>query len=167
MQEFIFGTRDKQRAVQCMRAIRDLVNEFLRVKGRVVVVVKELSKSRAQEERYNAMIGVIAKHVPFQSEDDERPRLYDRSVWKMLLVDDYAKECEMMGQPLRKPGRYMPALDGTGRIVRERPSTTDFSTEEAANFIEYLFAKGTEYGVQWPASSDDIAFAESVYGEVA
>lgn len=167
MKEFIFCTRNKSHAVECMRAIRDLVNEFLRVKGRVVVVVKELSKSRAQEERYNAMIGTIAKQVPFQSDDDERPRLYDSSVWKMLLVDDYAKECEMMGQPLRKPGRYMPSLDGTGRIVSERPSTTDFSTEEAANFIEYLFAKGSEYGVQWPASTDDIAFATSIFGEVA
>ena len=169
MFDFEFSIRDRVHAINSMRAIRDLVNDFLRVKGSVVVIVMEVSKSRTQEQHYHAQIGEIARLVTFDADGDEQEhcrrdfsgsgRRYGPETWKMMLVDEFDQERTAMGEPLRRPGRYVPALDGSGRLICERAKTSDFTPEEATAFIEYLYAKGVEYGIDWSQSEKAIARA--------
>lgn len=107
--------------------------------GPVEIEVKRESKTRDQEAKYHAMIADIAKTVEIDG------RHFDAEVWKAWLVDDFENEKKAMGETLHHPGRTVLSLDGT-RVVTIRPTTTKFQRQEAGEFIEYLYAKGTELG---------------------
>lgn len=107
-----------------------------------MVVFSEPVKKRAQEERYHAMIGDIAKQV------EHIGRKWHTEDMKRLLIDDFADEMRMAGTPLHHDGRVIPSLDGQ-RIVQLGIQSRDFYVKEAAQFIEYLFAFGAARGVQW------------------
>lgn len=107
-----------------------------------VVTIQEPKKSRDQEEKYHAMIGDIAKCVPFMG------KLIHRDDMKRLLVDAFAKVMRDAGTPLHHDGRVVPSLDGE-RVVQLGIQTKDFRVSEAAQFIEYLYAFGTENNVAW------------------
>ena len=53
-----------------------------------------------------------------------------------------------MGEPLKRGNSFTPSLCGT-YMVPHRPSTKEFDKEISSQFIEYLFAKGSEYGVEF------------------
>jgi hypothetical protein len=107
-----------------------------------VVKISEPKKKRAQEEKYHAMIGDIAKHCTFMG------RRWDEEDWKRLLVDAFAKAMRDAGTPLHHDGRVVPSLDGN-RVVWLGIQTRYFRVAEAANFIEYLYCYGAEHGVEW------------------
>lgn len=107
-----------------------------------VVKISEPAKKRAQEEKYHAMIGDIAKCCTFMGQR------WDEDDWKRLLVDAFAKAMRDAGTPLHHDGRVVPSLD-MERVVQLGIQTRDFWVSEAANFIEYLFAYGAEKGVEW------------------
>ena len=119
--------------------------------GPVVVTLTRESKSRDQEAKYHAMISDFAKI-------DLNGRTFDPETWKALLVDAYAEELEGMNEPLTHPGHVVLSLDGK-RAVTVRPSTTKFLKKEASGFIEFLYARGIEYGVEWSEK------AKAVYQE--
>jgi hypothetical protein len=114
-----------------------------------VVRISEPKKKRAQEEKYHAQIGDIAKHCTFMGQ-----RWHEED-WKRLLVDAFAKAMRDAGTPLHHDGRVVPSLD-MERVVQLGIQTRDFWVKEAANFIEYLFAYGAENGVEWsePATEE-------------
>lgn len=151
MKEFFLrpsgGVREK------MTEIKHLIIELLHG-GPVFVAVKRPSKTLMQERMYHALIDEIAKQVKVVK------NYYDPEVWKAQLVYQFAKERELMNSPLRKPGRVVPAFDGSGDLIAIRPSTRDFTPEEAASFIDYLYSEGIEMGVKWPAKADEIAASE-------
>jgi len=96
--------------------------------------IKLASKTREQEEKYHAMIGDIAKQAQhigakWSAED-----------WKRLTVDLFIKETGLQG------GKIIPSLDGTG-IVQLGLQTRDFTKEQAAEFITFLEAWGSENGI--------------------
>lgn len=164
---------DQTNAREAMTAIKTLVIELL-MGGPVAVLIRRPSRSREQEKKYHAMFREFARQVTFcraVGEGENVIRIfgqgyqhrYDEDCWKALLVHDFAQERAAMGEPLAKPGRVIPVLDNSGMMITVRASTTALSREESAAFIEYLYAKGIEYGVRWPASAEEIAAAEREY----
>lgn len=135
-----------------MAALKKTIIEAL-AGGDVSVVVRRPCKSREQEKLYHALIAEIASQVRTFG------KRYDTDVWKALLVDQFAVERTAMGEPLRKPGAVVPAMDGSGRMVTVRASTTEFNREEGGAFIEFLYAQGVEMGVRWSANAEQIAAA--------
>lgn len=122
--------------------------------GPISVLVRRPSRSREQEKLYHKLIAIISSQVTVYG------KLYYPEIWKALLVDQFEQERAAMGQPLRKPGQVVPAMDGSGRMVTVRPSTTGFSVAEGSDFIEFIYAQGIELGVKWPATAEEIAAAE-------
>jgi hypothetical protein len=107
-----------------------------------VCEVKPAPKSRDQEARYHAMIGDIAAQVSVLG------RKWDREDMKRLLVDQFVRDMQNMGTPLRNSGHVVPSIDGTG-IVQLGVQTRGFLKAEASAFIEWLFAFGAENEVVW------------------
>lgn len=137
--EIIIQNEQVQR--ERMRYAWELVSKALQA-GPVLVSLGRLSKSRAQEKRYHAMMVDISKQVEF---DGKR---FDSEVWKVKLLDQFQHEQMMMGTPLSNPGGVTMSLDGL-RVVQIRPESSKFRKKEASDFIEYLFSFGAEYGVEW------------------
>lgn len=124
-----------------------------------VAKFSEPVKSRDQEEKYHAMIGDISKHCKFMTESME---LDD---WKRLLVDAFVRVMRSnaisqgLPDPFQSQGRVLPSLDGTG-IVQLGIQTRKFRKKIAAEFIEYLYAYGSENNVPWSETSKT-AFGET------
>ena len=106
------------------------------------VEFSEPKKSREQEDRYHAMIGDIASQCQFFG------KRWHKDDVKRILVDAFAKAMRDAGTPLHHDGRVVPSLDGE-RVVQLGIQTSDFWVREASEFIEYLFAWGSENNVQW------------------
>jgi len=151
---------------ETMLAVWNLTVELVQ-QGEILLIVTEISKSRAQEKKYHTLIGEIAKQVKFQREgivgQPAVEKTYDLDTWKALLIDEFERTKQEMGEPLSKPGRMVPSLSG-GHMVSIRPTTTKFKKREASEFIEFLYAKGVEYGVKWSATAEQIAEAERLGG---
>ncbi|HUH58415.1 MAG TPA: recombination protein NinB [Pseudomonadales bacterium] len=118
--------------------------------GKVELAILRPSRSREQEKLYHKLIGIIAEQIKVMANK------YDVAIWKALLVDQFAQDKQAAGSPLGKPGSVFPAMDGSGRLVSVRPSTTGFTVAESSEFIEFIYAQGIELGVKWPASKHDL-----------
>lgn len=103
-------------------------------------------KSRDQEEKYHAMIADIARQVELNG---QRWGVEDA---KRLLVDAFARVMAANGTPLKQSSRIVPSLDGSG-FVQLGVQTRRFRVSEASEFIEYLYAFGTEHNVRWSEKS--------------
>lgn len=105
-----------------------------------MVVFSEPRKKRAQEEKYHAMIGEIAKQI------EHIGRKWDADDMKRLLVDEFAEEMRLAGTPLHHDGRVTVSFDGR-RTVQLGIQTAEFYVKEAAQFIEFLYAFGAARSV--------------------
>lgn len=101
----------------------------------IAIVCREEAKSRDQECRYHAMIGDISKQCKFMEQE------HSLDDWKRLLVDLFAKQKAILGEPIKQQGRIVPALDGQG-FVQLGLQTRDFSKREGSDFIEFLYMYG-------------------------
>lgn len=117
--------------------------------GAALIAVRRPSKSRIQEEKYHAMIGDIHRQCF---------RGYSAKGVKAVLVNQFALEMDEAGTPLAHPGERVWDWK-TQEPVYVRPSTSEFRQHEASEFIEFLYATGTELGVQWSER------AQSIYDE--
>ncbi len=108
------------------------------------------SKSRDQEERYHAMIGDIARQYEFMG-----GKLHVEDM-KRLLVDAFARVRRDQGTPLHHDGRILPSLDGKG-FVQLGLQTKEFRKAEATEFIEFLFAWGSEHDIVWSERAEAYA----------
>lgn len=120
-------------------------------------------KSSQQNAKYHAMIGDIHKSAVFRLPGRMIVlRDYDIDEVKALLIVWFAKEMEITGKKLKKPQRVV--IDPfTGENITVRPSSIDFEKEEANNFIEFLYATGSESGVKWsePAMKEWKSYREA------
>jgi len=114
--------------------------------GPVVVTLGRKAKTRAQEEKYHAMIRDISKTV------DIGALLVDEEVWKAKLVNEFEQELKRNGDKLPKPSRWTLSFDGT-QAISIRASTKDFPSEYASMFITFLYAWGTEHGARFSDES--------------
>lgn len=133
-----------------------LVNDAVRRNARQAILnapegymcdISPPTKKRIQEEKYHAMIGDIAKQVDLigcrrNTEDAKR-----------LLIDAFARVMREAGTPLRQEGRILPSLDGSG-FVQLGIQSRKFTVKEASEFIEYLYAFGSERSVFWSEQVD-------------
>lgn len=107
--------------------------------GSVLITFGRESKSREQERKYHAMIEDIRSQCF---------RGYSFEAFKAALVNQFALEMERNETPLKNPGEQ--AWDWVNQVrVYVRPSTKNFLKKEAADFIEFLYATGSEYDVAW------------------
>ncbi len=111
--------------------------------GPVIVTLGREGKSPVQRKKYHAMIGDFAKQVEFDG-----GKRFSAEAWKTLLVEQFQEEMRTQGTPLTHEGYVIPSLDGR-RVVQVRPSTERYRKAEARDFVEYLYAYGTELKIRW------------------
>lgn len=109
---------------------------------RLELILRPLTKSRAQEMHYHSLIADIARHT------DIGGSYFSEEAWKAKLVWDFEQTMKQAKTPLRHGGYTTLALDGMN-IIQIRPSTTQFTLKEGSEFIEYLYATGAELDVKW------------------
>lgn len=88
---------------------------------------------------------------------------YDSAEAKALLVMWFANERALEGRPLSKPPRTV-MCPITGENITVRPSTAeDFGKRDTAEFVEWLYATGTQAGVNWsePAMKEYQSYREA------
>jgi len=125
-----------------MNKVWEMANKGLGNGEPVVVTLGRQKGSRLQENCYHAQISDFAKQV------EPLGNKYSAQSWKELLVFDFAREKLAMGLPLKKGNTFLPSLCGTA-MLPSRPYTSDFDKDVRSEFIEYLFAKGAEYDVNF------------------
>lgn len=111
--------------------------------GAVLITFSREGKSAQQESKYHAMINDIHRQCF---------RGYSFDGVKAVLVNQFALEMAEMGEPLANPGEKVYDWK-SHEPVYVRPSTTKFRKGEAMAFIEFLYATGAEYSVQWSDKS--------------
>lgn len=112
------------------------VMDALNAGRQLTLEIRKASKSREQEEKYHALIGEIAKQAQHLG------ATWDAESWKRLLVDQFCRENNI------KTGTVIPNLTGDG-IVQLGFQTKKFTKEQASEFVEWLYAWGTERGVSF------------------
>ena len=125
-----------------MLKVWKMANKGLKSGEDVIVTLGRDKGSRLQEKCYHAQIGDFAKQV------EPRGNKHSVQAWKELLVYDFAKEKLAMGKPLNEGNAWIPSLCGTA-MIPSRPPTSGFDKDIRSEFIEFLFAKGAEYGVEF------------------
>lgn len=141
-----FKIEDPQSMRDMMLKVWNFVTEKIEG-GPLVVSVTKPSRSREQEKMYHAMINDISSQITFDG-----TRRYSTEVWKARLVEQFAREKELLGEPLAHAGETVISLDGK-RVITVRPSTAKFKKAEAGEFIEYLYSQGSDMGVKWTTSA--------------
>lgn len=112
---------------------------------KVVITENHPNRTLEQNDKIHAMIRDIQRSGKFQ--------FMGRADWneedvKRLLIDAFAEVMREQGTPLKYPSRVVPSLDGK-RIVALLHRSREFTNREGSDFIEWLYAYGTELGVKW------------------
>ena len=124
-----------------MTKVWEMANKGL--KGGIVLLTLGREKNtRAQEKCQHAMIGDIRT----QANRSGASSTLDQ--WKDLLVSGFAREKQLMGEPLKHGNSFSPSLCGT-YMVSHRPSTKTFNKKIGSEYIEYIYVMGGEYGVEF------------------
>jgi hypothetical protein len=136
---------------RCINFLYELPFDTVPDGWKVVITPNVPDKTRDQEEKYHAQIGDIKKSGRFA--------FMGRTDWhqediKRLLIDAYSRIRTAEGRPLRYVTKVVPSLDGSG-VVHLNPRSRDFSREEASEFIEFLYAYGTDLGVRWSEPKEE------------
>lgn len=136
-----------QRALDHLEGL--LAEQFRKGRDLLELAVREVSKTREQEKKYHALIRDIRLQCFRASSED---------AVKAVLVNQFALEMEEQGNPLANPGEM--TWDWKNQCsVYVRPSTKKFRKAEASQFMEFLYAEGSELGVHWSEK------AQAVYAE--
>ena len=123
-----------QQAHELLSSLWPKVKAHLTAGNRLVLEVRDESKSRDQEKLYHDLIGQIAeqaKHAGFN---------WDAESWKRLLLAKFAKDTGRAG------GKMIPSLDFDG-VVEVEIKSRRFTKQDATEFIEWLYAWGAQNGV--------------------
>ena len=132
---------DPRRINDVLAAVHEKVQHAIRG-GDVLIEVKRPSRNADQNAKIHAMITDISKTVSLRGES------FGCEAWKAILVDEFDKEMQQQGTPLRHPGRTVPSLDHR-RAVTIRASTAKMTKAEGSQFIEFLYQQGAELGAQF------------------
>lgn len=121
-------------------------------------------RSISQNSKFHAIIGDIHRCAVIKIPGRRIAMSdYSEDECKALLVVWFAKEREQEGRPLKKTLRTV-VCPLTGEQITIRPSTADdFLKKDTAEFIEWLYATGSNAGVRW----SDAALREyEIYKEI-
>ena len=129
------------------------MQEYLKSGLLYEVIIREYDeKSRAQEEKYHAMISDISKQLLHNGEK------LDAESWKRLLIEAFVIVMQEIAKGENKPdpfhgkARLIMSLDGK-RIVQLGVQSRSFGKKVASDFIEYLYAYGVDNGVKFSAKA--------------
>jgi len=103
------------------------------------IALRYPTREQIQNAKFHAMIGDIHRQCF---------RGYSFDGVKAVLVNQFAREMDEAGTPLASPGEKVWDWQSQ-EPVYVRPSTTKFRKPEAAAFIEFLYAAGTDLDVTW------------------
>lgn len=126
-----------QQAHQAMTAQAwPLLKAMLAAGHRMVLEIKPEKRSLQENALLHAMIGHIAANTEWAG------KKRSTETWKRLLT---AAWCRARGEQIE----FLPALDGHGvDIVFRR--TSDLTKGECAELIEFIFAFGSQAGIEFP-----------------
>ena len=130
----IFHLHTQEQASALMAKLWPKVKDSLKAGKPLRLEIKAKSRSDEQNAKYHAMLSEIAKQAQHLGAK------WSAEDWKRLTVDLFVKETGLQG------GKIIPSLDGTG-IVQLGLQTRDFTKEQAAEFITFLEAWGSENGI--------------------
>ena len=131
----IYELFNPQQAKILMDRIWPEVKANLMAGHKMRIEIKKGTRSLDQSAKFHAMIdsiGAAMRQVGSTWTDED---------WKRLLIDQWAHETG------RKFGKVVPSLDGE-RVVQLGWQSRDFSTEDASEFIEWLYAWSAEKGLE-------------------
>lgn len=127
-----------------MNQIWPMAKSMIMAGNRIVIELRQVSKTRQQEEKYHAMIGDIAKqamHLGCKWASDD---------WKRLMLDQFARDTG------KTHGKVIPNLDKSG-VVEVGIQSRKFTKAQAIEFIEWLQAWGAQNGITF---KDDVPIEE-------
>lgn len=134
---------------RCIKTMKEYLKSGLLYE----VIIREYDeKSRAQEEKYHAMISDISKQLLHNGEK------LDAESWKRLLIEAFVIVMQEIAKGENKPdpfhgkARLIMSLDGK-RIVQLGVQSRLFGKKVASDFIEYLYAYGVDNGVKFSAKA--------------
>ena len=90
--------------------------------------------------RHQAMIHIPGRRI--------RMADYNMDEAKALLVMWFARERDLNGDPLTNSPRSI-TDPTTGEQVQIRPSTAQWGKRDASDFVEWLYALGSDCKIQW------------------
>ena len=131
-------------APQSRKYIKELID--LAPDGFIVRITAS-KKSRAQEEKYHAMIDEISSQFVFCN------RKWDAEDMKRLLIDQYRRDTasdadykDLWAQVVKTD--LAPSLDGSG-VVALGIQSKRFPKKLASGFIEWLYHFGADNGIEF------------------
>ncbi len=103
-------------------------------KNPVVVEIKPLTRTLAQNAKLHAMLGDIAKQCEFQG------KKRDIETWKMIMVSAHN---------IAKGGQAEMAIGLEGEVLNLRESTAEMGVKRLASLIDYVDAWAAGQGVRF------------------
>lgn len=100
----------------------------------VVVEIKPLTRTLAQNAKLHAMLGDIAKQCEFQG------KKRDIETWKMIMVSAHK---------IATGGQAEMAIGLEGEVINLRESTAQMGVKRLASLIDYVEAWAAEQGVRF------------------
>lgn len=116
-----------------------------------IISLTEPPKSRLQESKYHPMVRDIGNCLTFGG------RKYNEASWKRLLVEAFVnvmrQDAVARGDDDPFPGSVELVLGLDDEVVALGQQTRTFSRAQSSEFIEYLYAYGSENNVAWGIAS--------------
>jgi len=112
----------------------------------LVIEIKEMKRSNAQNAKMHAMLTDLSKQADIQG------LKLGVVGWKQATMAAFARQVNL-------PVIFVPALDGQGfDPINER--TSNLTTRLGADYIEYLYSVGAEKNVKWSKEVYDFEYLE-------
>lgn len=125
---FLRNARIQQNAIGIIHSLA------LDDKNPVVVEIKPLTRTLAQNAKLHAMLGDIAKQCEFQG------KKRDIETWKMIMVSAHK---------IATGGQAEMAIGLEGEVINLRESTAQMGVKRLASLIDYVEAWAAEQGVRF------------------
>ncbi|AEC18376.1 NinB protein [Gallibacterium anatis UMN179] len=125
---FLRNARIQQNAIGAIHSVA------LDDENPVVVEIKPLTRTLAQNAKLHAMLGDIAKQCEFQG------KKRDIETWKMIMVSAHK---------IATGGQAEMAIGLEGEVINLRESTAQMGVKRLASLIDYVEAWGEVNGVRF------------------
>ena len=121
---------EEKQAHATMLAVWNIIKETLYSGKKVILEVKEETRSNEQNALIHALIGRIAKQA------EHAGSKWEPEDWKRLLLAMWSKDM----------GKIVPSLDGEG-VVQLGLQSRKLTKTEGAEFIEFIYAWAAQNGI--------------------
>lgn len=121
---------EEKQAHATMMAVWNIIKETLYSGKKVILEVKEETRSNEQNALIHALIGRIAKQA------EHAGSKWEPEDWKRLLLAMWSKDM----------GKIVPSLDGEG-VVQLGLQSRKLTKAEGAEFIEFIYAWAAQNGI--------------------